>query len=73
MLDFHDSMPKDQEFLHQDPNLWHLKAIVVKEVEHLTMVLVLDKDHMHYSDTFGNIFESGAPCPRSSFPRGWMV
>ena len=24
------------------------------------MVLVLDKDHTHYSDAFGNVFESGA-------------
>ena len=31
-LDFHDSMPVDQEFQHRDPNLQHLKAIVVKEV-----------------------------------------
>ena len=24
------------------------------------MLLVLDEDHTHYSDAFGNIFESGA-------------
>ena len=42
---------------------------MVKEVEHLTMVLVLDEDHMHYSDTFGNIFESGA-LSKKWFPKG---
>ena len=35
-LDFHDSMPIDQSFRHCDPNLCHLKAVVVKEVTHLT-------------------------------------
>ena len=59
-LDFCDSMPVDQEFQHRDPNLRCLKAVVVKEVGHLTMILVLDEDHTHYSDAFGNIFESGA-------------
>ena len=68
-LDFHDLMPIDQEFWHQDPNLHHLKAIAVKEVAHLTMVLVLDKDHTHYSDAFGNIFESSALC-KKQFPKG---
>ena len=33
------------------------------------MVLVLDKDHTHYSDAFGNIFESGALC-KKQFPKG---
>ena len=41
----------------------------VKEVPHLTMVLVLDEDHTHYSDAFGNIFESGALC-KKWFPEG---
>ena len=68
-LDFHDLMPMDQKFWHQDLNLRHLKAIVVKEVAHLTMVLVLDEGHMHYSDTFGNIFESSALC-KKQFPEG---
>ena len=68
-LDFHDSMPMDQEFQHRDPNLRHLKAIAVKEVEHLTMVLVLDEDHMHYSNAFRNIFESGA-LSKKQFPEG---
>ena len=69
-LDFRDlNMPVDQEFRHRDPNLRRLKAIAVKEVEHLTMVLVLDKDHMHYSDAFGNIFESGA-LSKKWFPKG---
>ena len=68
-LDFCDSMLMDQEFQHQDPDLRHLKAVAVKEVEHLTMVLVLDEDHMHYSDAFGNIFESGA-LSKKWFPKG---
>ena len=68
-LDFHDSMPVDQEFRHQDPNLCHLKAVVVKEVAHLTMVLILDEDHTHYRDAFGNIFESRALC-KKWFPKG---
>ena len=33
------------------------------------MVLVLDEDHMHYSDVFGNIFESGA-LSKKQFPKG---
>ena len=41
----------------------------MKEVAHLTMVLVLDEDHTHYSNTFGNIFESGALC-KKWFPEG---
>ena len=68
-LDFHDSMPVDQEFQCQDLNLRRLKAVAVKEVQHLTMVLVLDEDHMHYSDAFGNIFESGA-LSKKRFPEG---
>ena len=38
----------------------------MKEVEHLTMVLVLDEDHTHYSNAFGNIFESGTRFPKGS-------
>ena len=68
-LDFCDSMPMDQEFWHQDPDLQRLKAIVVKEVEHLTIVLVLDEDHTHYSDAFRNVFESGA-LSKKRFPKG---
>ena len=30
---------------------------MVKEVTHLTMILVLDEDHTHYSNAFRNIFE----------------
>ena len=41
----------------------------MKEVEHLTMVLVLDEDHTHYSDTFRNVFESGA-LSKKWFPKG---
>ena len=33
------------------------------------MVLVLDEDHTHYSDTFRNIFESGA-LSKKKFLRG---
>ena len=68
-LDFRDLMPMDQGFRHRDLNLRHLKAVVVKEVGHLTMVLVLDEDHMHYSNTFGNIFESGT-LSKKRFPKG---
>ena len=32
-------------------------SITWKEVEHLMMVIMLDEDHTHYSDAFGNIFE----------------
>ena len=56
-LDYHDSTPVDQTFRHHDPNLHCLKAVALKEVLHLTMIIVLDKDHTHYSDAFGNIFE----------------
>ena len=41
-LDFCDSMPIDQNFRHCDPNLCCLKAVTVKEVTHLTMILILD-------------------------------
>ena len=33
------------------------------------MVLVLDKDHTHYSDAFRDIFESGA-LSKKQFPEG---
>ena len=56
-LDYHGSTPVDQTFRHHDPNLCCLKAAALKEVVHLTMIIVLDEDHMHYSDAFGNIFE----------------
>ena len=68
-LDFCDTMPVDQGFWHQDLNLHWLKAMAVKEVAHLTMILVLDEDHTHYSDAFGNIFEEGALC-KKHFPSG---
>ena len=68
-LDFHDSMPIDQNFRHHDPNLHCLKAVMVKEVMHLTMVLILDEDHTHYSNTFGNIFEGDA-LHKKHFPDG---
>ena len=47
----------DQTFRHHDPNLCHLKAAALKEVVHLTMIIILDEEHMHYSDAFGNIFK----------------
>ena len=67
-LDFHDLMPIDQNFRH-DPNLCHLKAVMVKEVMHLTMILVLDEDHTHYSDAFRNIFK-GDTLHKKHFPNG---
>ena len=68
-LDFHDSMPVDQGFRCRDLNLHQLKAVAVKEVMHLTMILMLDKDHTHYNDAFRNIFEGGALC-KKCFPNG---
>ena len=46
-LDFCDLMPVDQGFRCHDPNLHCLKAVTVKEVTHLTMILMLDEDHTH--------------------------
>ena len=43
--------------------------MAIKEVTHLTMILVLDEDHTHYSDAFRNIFEGGALC-KKHFPEG---
>ena len=43
--------------------------MAIKEVTHLTMILILDEDHTHYSDAFGNIFEGGALC-KKHFPNG---
>ena len=68
-LDFCDSMPVDQGFRHRDLNLHWLKVVAVKEVTHLTMILMLDEDHTHYNDAFGNIFEGGALC-KKCFPDG---
>ena len=68
-LDFCDLMPIDQAFRHHDLNLHHLKAVTVKEVTHLTMILVLNKGHTHYSDAFRNIFEENTLCKRH-FPDG---
>ena len=68
-LDFHNSMPIDQGFRCHDPNLCHLKAVAVREVTHLTMILMLDEDHTHYSDAFRNIFEGDALC-KKCFPDG---
>ena len=56
-LDFHDSTPINQTFRCHDPNLHCLKAVAVKEVTYLTMIIMLDENHMHYSDAFRNIFE----------------
>ena len=69
-LDFHDLMPVDQGFRHQDLNLHQLKAVAVKEVMQVTMILMLDEDHMHYSNAFGNIFEGGCTLCKKHFPNG---
>ena len=63
------STPVDQTFRCCDPNLCHLKAVAVKEVSHLTMIIILDKDHMHYSDAFGNIFKEDT-LQKKQFPDG---
>ena len=68
-LDFHDSTPIDQGFRCHDPNLHCLKAVMVKEVMHLTMILMLGEDHTHYSDAFRNIFEGDTLC-KKCFPDG---
>ena len=68
-LDFQNLTPVDQGFRHRDPNLHWLKVVAVKEVVHLTMILMLDEDHTHYNDTFGNIFEGGTLC-KKHFPNG---
>ena len=39
---------------------------------HLTMILMLDEDHTHYSDAFGNIFEGDA-LHKKHFPIAQMV
>ena len=54
-LDYHTT-PVDQSFRCHDLNLCCLKTVALAEVHHLTMVIMLDEDHMHYSDAFGNIF-----------------
>ena len=36
---------------------------------HLTMIPMLDEDHTHYSDVFGNIFE-GDTLHKKHFPNG---
>ena len=68
-LDFHDSTPVDQGFRHWDLNLHWLKTVAIKEVTHLTMILISDEDHTHYSDAFRNIFKGGALC-KKHFPDG---
>ena len=42
---------------------------MVKEVTHLTMILVLDEDHTHYSNAFRNIFEEDT-LHKKHFPDG---
>ena len=56
-LDYHGMTPVDQSFRCYDSNLHHLKTVALVEVQHLMMVIMLDEDHMHYSNAFGNIFE----------------
>ena len=66
-LDFCNLMPIDQGFRCCDPNLCSLKAVAVREVMHLTMILMLDEDHTHYSDAFRNIFKGDTLC-KKHFP-----
>ena len=68
-LDYHGSMPVDQTFRCHDPNLHHLKAVALKEVVHLTMIIILDEDHKHYNDAFRNISEEHTP-QKKQFPDG---
>ena len=68
-LDFRNLTPVDQDFRCHVPNHRRLKAVTVREVTHLTMILVLDEDHTHYSDAFGNIFEGDA-LHKKCFPNG---
>ena len=71
-LDFHNSTPVDQGFRHRDLNHHQLKAVAIKEVTHLTMILILDEDHTHYSNAFRNIFKGGALC-KKCFPRSSSI
>ena len=69
-LDYHDLMPMDPTFRCCDPNLHvTLRAVAVKEVTHLTMIIILDEDHMHYSNAFRNIFEEDT-LQKKQFPDG---
>ena len=68
-LDYHDSTPMDQTFRHCDPNLHHLKVVTVKAVTHFTIITMLDENHMHYSNVFGNIFKETTLC-KKQFPDG---
>ena len=63
-LDYHGMTPVDQSFRCHDSNLCCLKTVALAEVQHLTMVIVLDEDYMHYSDAFGNIFEEDTLCKK---------
>ena len=56
-------------FRCHDPNLHHLKTVALVEVQHLTMVIVLDEDHTHYSDVLWNIFEEDT-LHKKQFPDG---
>ena len=68
-LDYCGFMPVDQTFRCHDPNLHHLKAAALKEVAHLTMIIILDEDHTHYSDAFGNMFKEDT-LRKKQFPDG---
>ena len=59
----------DQTFRHCDLNLHHLKTVALAEVQHLMMIIMLDEDHTHYSDAFGNIFEEDT-LHNKQFPDG---
>ena len=68
-LDFCDLMPVDQTFRCCDPNVHCLKGVMVKEVTHLTMIIMLDENHMHYTDAFRNIFKEDT-LHKKPFPDG---
>ena len=63
-LDYCGTTPVDQTFRHHDSNLCHLKTVALAEVQHLMMIIVLDEDHTHYSDAFGNIFKEDTLCKK---------
>ena len=68
-LDYRSTTPVDQTFRCHDLNLHHLKTVALVEVQHLTMIIMLDEGHTHCSDAFGNIFEEDTLC-KKQFPDG---
>ena len=55
-LDYHGTTPVDQSFRCCDLNLCCLKTLM--------MIIILDEDHRHYSDAFGNIFKEDTLCKK---------